>query len=42
MRTYENASKLSLMRMKLEEKCRRIEQDKRKIEMALLQHQEKV
>ncbi|XP_017078345.1 patronin isoform X29 [Drosophila eugracilis] len=41
MRSLENASKLSTIRLKLEEKRRRIEQDKRKIEMALLRHQEK-
>lgn len=37
-----DASKLSTIRMKLEEKRRHIEQEKRKMEIALSRHQEKV
>lgn len=37
-----DASKLSTIRMKLEEKRRQIEQDKRKMEVALNRQQQKV
>lgn len=38
----EDASKLSTVRMQLEEKRRQIEQDKRKIEVAYSRQQQKV
>lgn len=41
-RSQESAYKLSNIRMKLEERRRMIEQDKRRIESALMRYQEKV
>lgn len=41
-RSLENAYKLSNIRNKLEEKRRLIEQDKRRVEVAIMRYQEKV
>lgn len=42
IRSQDSAYKLSNIRMKLEERRRMIEQDKRRIEMALNKYQDKV